>query len=134
MTYTVGNGTARSNTGGGDRPNQVGDPELDNPTIAQWFNTAAFAAQTINTAGNTGRNTLHGPPQRRLDLSLFKNLTIHGQTRLQLRAEAFNVTNIPSFANPNSNFGTAGFEHHEHGERDSPADSVRGEAPLLGRG
>jgi hypothetical protein len=109
LTYTVGNGTARSNTGGGDRPNQVGNPELDNPTIAQWFNTAAFAAQTINTAGNTGRNTLHGPPQRRIDLSLFKNLTLHAQTRLQLRAEAFNVTNIPSFANPNANFGTAGF-------------------------
>src|SRR5262249_46724754 len=28
LTYTVGNGTARSNTGGGDRPNQVGDPNL----------------------------------------------------------------------------------------------------------
>ena len=107
--YTVGNGTARSNTGGGDRPNLVGDPTLSNPTVEQWFNVAAFAAQTINTAGNNARNTLHGPPQRRIDLSVFKNLTIHNATRLQLRAEVFNVTNIPSFASPNANFGTAGF-------------------------
>ena len=107
--FTVGNGTARSNTGGTDRPNLVGDPVLSNPTVEQWFNVAAYAAQTINTAGNNGRNTLHGPPQRRIDLSLFKNLPIHNTTKLQLRAEVFNITNIPSFATPNANFGTAGF-------------------------
>lgn len=107
--FTVGNGTARSNTGGGDRPNQVGDPQLSDPTVAQWFNVAAFQAQTINTAGNTGRNTLHGPPQRRIDLSFFKNVSLTGAARLQLRAEMFNITNIPSFASPNANFGTAGF-------------------------
>jgi carboxypeptidase family protein len=109
LPYTVTNGTARSNTGGGDRPNQIGDPELDNPTIAQWFNVAAFAPQPINTAGNTGNNTLHGPPQRRIDLSVFKNVPLSGAARLQLRAEIFNVTNIPSFAAPNAAFGTAGF-------------------------
>ena len=107
--YTVGNGTARSNTGGTDRPNLIGDPELSNPTVEQWFNVAAYSAQTINTAGNNGRNTLHGPPQRRIDLSLFKTFPIHNATRLQLRAEVFNVTNLPSFATPNANFGTAGF-------------------------
>ena len=67
------------------------------------------AAQPINTAGNTGRNTLHGPPQRRIDLSIFKNVALSAAERLQLRAEIFNVTNLPSFAAPNSNFGTAGF-------------------------
>jgi len=109
ITYTVANGTARSNTGGTDRPNQVGNPELDNPTIAQWFNITAFAAQPVNTAGNTGRNTLHGPPQRRLDLSLFKNIAVYNNLRVQLRAEAFNLTNTPSFSTPNANLGTAGF-------------------------
>ena len=105
----MSNGTARSNTGGGDRPNRIGDPNLDNPTIAQWFNVAAFAAQPVNTIGNTGNNTLHGPPQRRIDLSVFKNVPLSATTRLQLRAEVFNVTNIPSFAAPNSAFGNAGF-------------------------
>lgn len=112
LPFTVANGTARSNTGSGansDRPNQIGDPNLSNPTIAQWFNVAAFAAQPINTAGNTGRNTLHGPPQRRLDASLFKNIPLRGTAQLQLRAEVYNLTNTPSFANPNSSFGTAGF-------------------------
>jgi outer membrane receptor protein involved in Fe transport len=109
LPFTVTNGTARSNTGGTDRPNQVSDPVLSNPTVQAWFDPAAFVAQPINTAGNTGNNSLHGPPQRRLDLSLFKNVTLRRDLRLQLRAEVYNVTNTPSFANPNASFGTAGF-------------------------
>ena len=70
---------------------------------------SAFAAQPINTAGNTGRNTLHGPPQRRLDLSLFKNIPLRGTSQLQLRAEVYNLTITPSIGLPNANFGTAGF-------------------------
>ena len=107
--FTVTNGTARSNTGGTDRPNQVSDPTLPDPTIAQWFNTAAFVAQPINTVGNTGSNTLHGPSFKRVDLSVFKNVGVAGDTRLQLRVEIFNLFNTPSFANPNAALGTAGF-------------------------
>src|SRR3954470_882496 len=33
--YTIATRTARSNTGGTDRPNQVGDPELSSPTVEQ---------------------------------------------------------------------------------------------------
>jgi hypothetical protein len=107
--FTVTNGTARSNTGGTDRPNQVSDPTLDDPTIAQWFNTAAFVAQPINTVGNTGSNTLHGPSFKRFDFSFFKNLEVTSSVRLQLRAEIFNLFNTPSFSNPNAALGTAGF-------------------------
>ena len=67
------------------------------------------AYQPVNTVGNTGRNTLVGPPQRQINLSVFKNLTLHGATKLQIRAEGFNITNTANFANPNASFGTAGF-------------------------
>jgi hypothetical protein len=107
--FTVTNGSARSNTGGTDRPNQVSDPGLANPTIAQWFDVAAFVAQPVNTVGNTGSNTLHGPSFKRIDLSLIKNVTLAGPWRLQLRAEVFNVFNTPSFGNPNAALGNAGF-------------------------
>jgi len=99
----------RSNTGGTDRPNQVSDPTLDNPTISAWLNTAAFVAQPINTVGNTGSNTLHGPSFKRVDLSVFKNVGVSGAVRVQLRVEVFNLFNTPSFANPNAALGTAGF-------------------------
>jgi hypothetical protein len=110
LPFTVTNSTVRSNTSaGGDRPNVAGDPTLADPTIAQWFNISAFTVQTINTIGNAGRNILHGPPQRRLDLSLFKDIRLSQSARLQLRVECYNVTNTPNFANPNAALGAGGF-------------------------
>jgi hypothetical protein len=110
LPFNVTNSTARANTSAGnDRPNLVGDPEVSNPTVDQWFNTAAFVAQPINTVGNAPRNVLHGPPQRRLDLSLFKDFGLSAGAKLQLRIECYNITDTPSFANPNSGLGAAGF-------------------------
>lgn len=110
LPFNVTNNTARANTGANnDRPDLVGEPTLDNPTVAQWFNVAAFQAQTINTIGNAPRNVLHGPPARRLDLSLFKDFSMGGSAKLQLRYECYNLTNTPSFANPTSALGAPGF-------------------------
>jgi hypothetical protein len=111
LPFNITNATARVNTGGGDRPNLVGEPALDDPTPARWFNTAAFAAQPINTIGDTvvARNALHGPNQRRLDLSLFKDFMLPRSARLQVRIEAYNITNAVNFGNPNGALGNAAF-------------------------
>ena len=109
VPFTVYNATARSNTGAGvDRPNQTCSGKLDNPTINQWFDTTCFVGQEVNTIGNSGRNNLYGPPQRRMDASLFKDV-VAGTRRLQLRLEVFNVTNTPSFAVPDGALGAATF-------------------------
>jgi outer membrane receptor protein involved in Fe transport len=109
VPFTVFNTTARSNTGAGvDRPDQTCSGELDNPTVDKWFDTSCFVGQTINTIGNSGRNNLYGPPQRRADMSLFKDL-IMGTRRLQLRLEVFNVTNTASFSVPDGGLGSATF-------------------------
>ena len=42
-----------------------------------------------------------------LDLSLFKQFQFNERTRLQFRAEAFNLTNTPSFSAPGTNVDTA---------------------------
>ena len=78
LPFNMTNAAARTNTGGADRPNLVGDPELADPTYSGWFDTAAFQAQPVNTIGAAvvGRNSLHGPNQRRLDLSLFKDVKL----------------------------------------------------------
>jgi hypothetical protein len=43
-----------------------------------------------------------GPAYRRLDLSLFREVALPRRTRLQLRAETFNITNTPNFSAPGS--------------------------------
>ena len=44
-------------------------------------------------------------------MSLFKEVSLGATTssKLQIRIEVYNVTNTPSFANPNGNLGNAAF-------------------------
>jgi len=81
---------------------QVGD-------AGTWFDTSAFARVTEVRFGNVGRNTMRGPGVVNLDLSLFRTFTLKEQFKLQFRAEAFNVTNTPHFANPNGNVNSSNF-------------------------
>jgi hypothetical protein len=111
LPFDVTSAVALVGNGGGDRPNLVGDPNLpeDARTLERWFNTSAFAAQARFTPGNSPRNEMVGPSQRRLDLSFFKNLELHGANRLQFRWEIYNITNTANFAPPNGAFGNPQF-------------------------
>jgi hypothetical protein len=113
--YTLGVAGDIANTGNSnnagfyERLNVVGDPNLSNPTTAQWFNTKAFAVPANFTYGNLGRNTARSNWSRNLDLSLFRDFRLRESMRLQFRAEAFNVTNTPVWGTPVANFSNANF-------------------------
>jgi hypothetical protein len=106
-------------------------------TIAHWFNPCAFSqaptayatvaeydaavaaggnAVLLSQAGTLpygqrGRLTVGGPGFNRLDMSLFKSfkLPFH-EAAFELRADAINVMNTPSFSDPNNGItgGSAG--------------------------
>jgi Carboxypeptidase regulatory-like domain/TonB dependent receptor len=95
-----------SNTGSGvDRPNVVGNWQLSNPTIGEWFNTAAFVANAPYTYGDAGRNIVRGPGLVNLDLALHKSFRISERVSAQLRIESFNATNTPALGAPNTVLG-----------------------------
>jgi hypothetical protein len=72
-----------------------------------WFTTSSFAAvPTAATFGNVGRNYLSGPNFFDLDASLSKSIRFTERFNLDLRLEAFGVTNTPQFFFT-SNGGTA---------------------------
>ena len=104
-------GTGRSILGFGanDRPNLVGNPELSNPTTAQWFNQTGFAFPTPGTFGNAGRNILDGPSFQNVNLSLLKTTALSERINLQFRAEAFNLFNHPNFNLPDNFLGSPTF-------------------------
>jgi hypothetical protein len=94
-------GTDVSLTGlGADRPNVVGNGVASNPTIQAWFNTAAFAKQTVGTFGNAGRNVLRGPGYWNFDTALSRSFPIREKLKLNVRWEAFNILNHANFNNP----------------------------------
>jgi Carboxypeptidase regulatory-like domain len=94
---------------GSDRPDQIGSTSISNSSIAEFFNTGAFALQTAGTLGNEKRNQIFGPSQRHLDVSVFKEFPLKERFTLQFRAEVFNLTNTPNFAAPASTFGNSNF-------------------------
>ncbi|MEO8077422.1 MAG: TonB-dependent receptor [Acidobacteriota bacterium] len=74
-----------------------------------FFDTSAFARVTEVRFGNVGRNTMRGPGVVNLDASLFRTFRLSPKFELQFRAEAFNVSNTPHFANPNGNVNSSNF-------------------------
>jgi len=68
-----------------------------------WFDPLAFRAVTEPRFGNAGYNTMRGPGFANLDLSVQRQFMLSGRLSLQARAEIFNLTNTPHFANPNAN-------------------------------
>lgn len=90
------------------RPNLVGNPNLSNPTSAEYFNTSAFAAPSFSY-GNLGRNTMRSAPVFLADYSLFKNFPVSERMNLSFRAEFFNLFNIQNYAPPDAQLGDPGF-------------------------
>ncbi len=101
-----------SNTGGSNRPFVVGNPNLDNPTVNAWFNTAAFVNGVPGGGyafGNLGRNNLISPGIQNLDFGLFKNFRVTETVGVQFRAEAFNVLNHANFSIPTADANSSTF-------------------------
>ncbi|MBP6824148.1 MAG: hypothetical protein KA368_21550, partial [Acidobacteria bacterium] len=103
--------TGISNLGflGNDRPNLTGQARLSNPTVEQWFNTAAFAVPRFGSFGNSGRNILDGDGYQNVNFSLLKNTSIKEKATVQFRAEFFNLFNHPNFGLPDNFVGSSSF-------------------------
>ncbi len=92
------------------RPNLVGNPLLPkgDRTIDRWFNTEAVRLPTQDQPfGNAGRNIGRGPAFYQFDLGLQKNFAlsfINEVSKLEFRAEFFNLLNKTNFGTPS---GTA---------------------------
>ena len=100
---TIVSGTDRSLSGiGSDYADIIGNSArpANVASIAQFFNTSAFAQAAPGTFGDTGRGILRGPNYFDLDMSLFKDFRFTERWRLQFRTEAFNVENRANFQLP----------------------------------
>ena len=112
-----------STTSGGLRgsyPNVVGDPNdglagtintgtnLNVNGLPYFFDPTAFVDAPLGTFGNAGRAFARGPGRNQTNLTLTKNIYFNTErtTRLQLRAEAFNVFNHTQFLAVATQLGT----------------------------
>lgn len=95
--------TDRSGVFGQSRPDLTGAPIwIDDPKSpgGRRLNSAAFSTPTGYAEGDLGRNALRGFGAAQLDFSIRRKLALTERVSLNLSAEAYNIFNHPSFANP----------------------------------
>ena len=95
------------------RPNLVGDPNGGPRTVEAWLSRSAFERLSIQTQagqfGNAGRNIARGPSYTNVDLALVRDFSLVGETRLQFRAEVFNLANHANFGLPVADLNSPSF-------------------------
>lgn len=96
---------------GTQRPNLIANPNLPSSqqTTAQFFNTVAFMLAPQFTLGTSSRNPVRGPHYRNADIALIKRVPFSETKNLELRVEAFNLTNTPPLGAPNAVLASPGF-------------------------
>jgi hypothetical protein len=86
-------------TNGTLRADYNGQPiAIDTPTVAQYFNIAAFSVPANGAFGNSPRNLIIGPGSGALNAALMKTFTLPGSRALSLRIQGTNVLNQVQFS------------------------------------
>jgi trimeric autotransporter adhesin len=80
-----------------ERANQSGDVSLANPTVQEWFNTAAFSVPTACT-GDAPRNSVTGPGAFTINSGVSKTIQF-GRDGLRRLDFSWNTTNLLNHVN-----------------------------------
>ncbi len=91
------------------RPIVVGDPEVSDPTVDNWFNKAAFVTNTAGVWGTATRGMIRGPKYVNADMALSRTFRMWAQQRLEARVEVFNVMNRFQPGDPVVDFASVNF-------------------------
>jgi hypothetical protein len=80
----------------------------------QWWDRSNLAnpnAVDPNVArfGTCGTGTLRGPGLINMDMGVFRKFNVNERISVQLRGEAFNISNTPHFGNPNADVASGNF-------------------------
>ena len=108
LPFTLGSNNSANAGGQGQTATQI------NPVVkilgghdpnTPYFDGTAFTNPAVGTLGTTGRDLLRGPGLFNMDENISRTFSFkEGRIKFQLRGEAFNLTNTPTFSVPNATF------------------------------
>jgi hypothetical protein len=86
----------------GQRPNLVSDDVYGAKTLSSYLNRAAFASPAPGTFGDLEYRGVQGPSYWTIDMAVSRFINLGSTRNLELRIEAFNVTNHFNWGDPNT--------------------------------
>jgi len=81
--------------------NLANTSQIVTPSSVHWIYNNLAADKVYGTPFGVGRNTLTAPMTQNFDMSIYKDFSIHEKWRIEVRAEASNALNHPSYKVPN---------------------------------
>jgi len=109
LTITTAQDIALNNTNTQRVDQVLPNVYLNNGSVNNYLNPAAFAHPAVGTLSNMGVASVRGPLFWELDAALVRTFQIRERFKLQLRGEAFNLTNSLRRENPVTNFDAPNF-------------------------
>ena len=88
--------------------------QLSNPSVSQWFNTAAYAPPTATTGfcnyfGTAPRNSIEEPGKVQNNMALAKTMNLSENRSMEIRATIDNVFNTVQYTGINTTYGAPQF-------------------------
>ena len=108
LEFFIGEDRALNGTSDGSEQHPVAviDPkkshDSNNSKVSSWFNTDAFVLPALGTYGNAAKGLIRGPSFVNWDLAILRDfhMPITEESRIQFRAEFFNLFNNTNFGSP----------------------------------
>jgi hypothetical protein len=93
------------------RPNVIGDVYEDKSSVTNYLSKTNVVIPTDPSKpfGNAERNTVRAPFYFSVDFVAAKDFAVYKSTRIQFRAEAFNLLNRSNFRAPNTTRSSAAY-------------------------
>jgi hypothetical protein len=97
-------------TSGSLRADYTGAPvQLSDPSVNEFFNTAAFAVPAAGSFGDSARNTIIGPSGHQVNASLSRNFRLSASTGMTLSINAANLFNTVQWSGIDTNLNSPTF-------------------------
>lgn len=87
----------------------MNDDPYGDKSLTNYLNAAAFAFPANGTYGNEAPRGFEGPAFWKIDMSVARVLNLAAQRTVELRIEAFNVTNNFNRGDPNTSLNARTF-------------------------
>jgi hypothetical protein len=82
---------------------------IADPTIDQWFNTAAFSVPEAGEFGSSPRNIIVGPGSKNLNMSVNRQVRLGGNRNLQIQIQVNNILNLANYSGVDTNVNSPTF-------------------------